>query len=91
MHLLKYSQRNVAIALVILASAYTTLIFHTHSFSNTIESLILSLCFYFVIEGDQVCDARSNNNDVAPKNDTTTVTGRLESLTGIDFQTVITL
>ncbi|CAG8494406.1 1527_t:CDS:10 [Paraglomus occultum] len=87
MLLLKYSQRNVAITLVILASAYTTLIFHTHSFSNTIESLILSLCFYFVIEGDQLCDARSNNKDVAPKNDTTTVTGNMKGLTDINFQT----
>jgi hypothetical protein len=91
MLLLKYSRRNVALTLLVLASSYTTLVFHTRSFSNTTESLILSLCFYFMIEGDQrngLRDERSYDNDDAFKNNMTTAACRLKSFMNSQFQTV---
>ncbi|CAG8433436.1 1778_t:CDS:10 [Diversispora eburnea] len=46
-----YYPRNTLKSLLVFASSYTLLIYHTRSFSNTVESILLALCFIIYIKG----------------------------------------
>ncbi|CAG8786814.1 27395_t:CDS:2, partial [Racocetra persica] len=45
-----YYPRNAIKSLLVFASSYVLLIYHTRPFSNTIESVILSLCYIVYIK-----------------------------------------
>ncbi|KAG9291571.1 hypothetical protein G9A89_021990 [Geosiphon pyriformis] len=60
-------------ALFLVASSYVVLIFHTRPFSNAVESMILSLCFYIYLKGTLVTDLndkKMENEGTIQKNGT---------------------